>query len=278
MDWLHVVILGVIEGLTEFLPISSTAHLTIAERLFGIPLLDPGITAFTAVIQLGSILAAVAYFRFDIARIVIAWSRGLLRPDLRDYPEYRMGWNVVIGSVPIAILGLGLRGVIEGPFRNLWVVVIGLLGWSLVMWLADRLGKATRGETSTTWLDAVVIGFVQCFALIPGVSRSGATISAGLLRGMDRVSATRISFLLGIPALIAAGGWEAVTQAGHISDTVGWLPALIGIVVAFIVGYLSIAWLLSFVSRNTFTAFIVYRVSLGLLLAGLIVTGVVPPS
>jgi undecaprenyl-diphosphatase len=278
MDWLHVVILGVIEGLTEFLPISSTAHLTIAERLFGIPLLDPGITAFTAVIQLGSILAAVVYFRFDIARIVIAWSRGLARPELRDYPEYHMGWNVVIGSVPIAILGLGLHSVIEGPFRNLWVVVIGLIGWSLVMWLADRRGKGNRGETSMTWLDAVVIGLVQCFALIPGVSRSGATISAGLLRGMDRVSATRISFLLGIPALLAAGGWEAVTQAGHISATVGWLPALVGIVVAFVVGYLSIAWLLSFVSRNTFTAFIVYRVGLGLLLAGLIVAGVVPPS
>jgi len=278
MDWLHVVILGVIEGLTEFLPISSTAHLTIAERLFGIPLLDPGITAFTAVIQLGSILAAVVYFRFDIARIVIAWSRGLARPELRDYPEYHMGWNVVIGSVPIAILGLGLHSVIEGPFRNLWVVVIGLIGWSLVMWLADRRGKGNRGETSMTWLDAVVIGLVQCFALIPGVSRSGATISAGLLRGMDRVSATRISFLLGIPALLAAGGWEAVTQAGHISATVGWLPALVGIVVAYVVGYLSIAWLLSFVSRNTFTAFIVYRVGLGLLLAGLIVAGVVPPS
>ena len=278
MDWLHVVILGVIEGLTEFLPISSTAHLTIAERLFGIPLLDPGITAFTAVIQLGSILAAVVYFRFDIARIVIAWSRGLARPELRDYPEYHMGWNVVIGSVPIAILGLGLHSVIEGPFRNLWVVVIGLMGWSLVMWLADRRGKGNRGETSMTWLDAVVIGLVQCFALIPGVSRSGATISAGLLRGMDRVSATRISFLLGIPALLAAGGWEAVTQAGHISATVGWLPALVGIVVAYVVGYLSIAWLLSFVSRNTFTAFIVYRVGLGLLLAGLIVAGVVPPS
>jgi len=278
MDWLHVVILGVIEGLTEFLPISSTAHLTIAERLFVIPLLDPGITAFTAVIQLGSILAAVVYFRFDIARIVIAWSRGLVRPELRDYPEYHMGWNVVIGSVPIAILGLGLHSVIEGPFRNLWVVVIGLMGWSLVMWLADRRVKGTRGETSMTWLDAVVIGLVQCFALIPGVSRSGATISAGLHRGMDRVSATRISFLLGIPALLAAGGWEAVTQAGHISATVGWLPALVGIVVAYVVGYLSIAWLLSFVSRNTFTAFIVYRVGLGLLLAGLIVAGVVPPS
>jgi undecaprenyl-diphosphatase len=189
-----------------------------------------------------------------------------------------MGWNVIIGSVPIAILGLGLRGMIEGPFRNLWVIVAGLLGWSLVMWLADRLGKATRGETSTTWLDAAVIGFVQSFALIPGVSRSGATISAGLLRGMDRVSATRVSFLLGIPALLAAGGWEAVTQAAHISATVGWLPAIVGIVVAFIVGYLSIAWLLNFVSDNTFTVFIVYRISLGLLLAGLIVTGVVPST
>jgi undecaprenyl-diphosphatase len=278
MDWLHVVILGVIEGLTEFLPISSTAHLTIAERLFGYPILDPGITAFTAVIQLGSILAAVAYFRFDIARIAIAWSRGLFRPDLRDYLEYQMGWNVIIGSIPIAILGLALRGLIEGPFRSLWVVVGGLLGWSVVMWLADRLGKAARGESSMTWIDAAVIGFVQCFALIPGVSRSGATISAGLLRGMDRVSATRISFLLGIPALIAAGGWEAVTQAANISAKVGWLPAIVGVVVAFIVGYASIAWLLRFVSRNTFTVFILYRVGLGLLLAGLILTGVIPAT
>lgn len=278
MDWLQVLILGVIEGLTEFLPISSTGHLTIAERLFGYPILDPGITAFTAVIQLGSILAAVAYFRFDIARIAIAWSRGLLRPDLRDYPEYRMGWNVIIGSVPIAILGLTLRGLIEGPFRNLWVIVGGLLCWSLVMWLADRTGTATRGETSTTWIDAAVIGLVQCFALIPGVSRSGATISAGLLRGMDRVSATRISFLLGIPALIAASGWEAITHAASISATVGWLPTIVGILVAFIVGYISIAWLLQFVSRNTFTVFILYRLALGALLAGLLVTGTIPAT
>jgi undecaprenyl-diphosphatase len=146
------------------------------------------------------------------------------------------------------------------------------------MWLADSVAKATRGETSTNWVDAVLIGLVQCFALIPGVSRSGATISAGLLRGMDRVSATRISFLLGIPALLAAGGWEAVTQAGQISATVGWLPALIGTVVAFIVGYLSIAWLLRFVSHNTFTVFILYRVALGLALGGLIIAGVVPAS
>ncbi|HEY3407020.1 MAG TPA: undecaprenyl-diphosphate phosphatase, partial [Propionicimonas sp.] len=131
MDWLHVIILGVIEGLTEFLPISSTAHLTIAERLLGYPILDPGITAFTAVIQLGAILAAVAYFRFDIARIAAAWSAGLFRPKLRDYPEYRMGWNVIIGSIPIAVLGLALRSLIEGPFRNLWIIVAGLLGWSV---------------------------------------------------------------------------------------------------------------------------------------------------
>jgi len=278
MDWLHVIVLGVIEGLTEFLPISSTAHLTIAERLLGYPILDPGITAFTAVIQLGAILAAVAYFRFDIARIAIAWSRGLFRPKLRDYPEYRMGWNVIIGSIPIAILGLALRSLIEGPFRNLWVIVAGLLGWSVIMWIADRLGKATRGESSMTWIDAAVIGLVQCFALIPGVSRSGATISAGLLRGMDRFSATRISFLLGIPALLAAGGWEAVTQAAHISTTVGWLPAIVGIVVSFLVGYISIAWLLQFVYSNTFTVFILYRVGLGLLLAGLLLAGAIPST
>jgi undecaprenyl-diphosphatase len=275
VNWLHAVLLGIIEGLTEFLPISSTGHMTIAERLLGYRIDDPGITAFTAVIQLGSILAAVGYFRRDIAGIARGWFAGLARPDAREDPGYRMGWNVILGSVPIAVAGLAARGSIEGPLRNLWVVVGGLLGWSVVMWIADRAGRADRGENAVSRTDALVIGVVQCFSLVPGVSRSGATISAGLLRGIDRVSATRVSFFLGIPALLAAGGLEAVTQAGQISSTVGWPPVLLGIAVAFAAGYASIAWLLRFVAHHTFTAFIVYRVLAALALAGLLVTGVV---
>jgi len=275
MDWLHAIILGIVEGVTEFLPISSTGHLTIVEKLLGYQIDDPGLTAFTAVIQIGAILAAVIYFWKDIVRLATGWFRGVANAAHRDDPDYRMGWSVIIGSVPIAVVGLALQDVIEGPFRSLWVVVGGLIGWSVVLWLADRRGTLSRGEDSVTWQDALVIGSVQSFALIPGVSRSGATISAALLRGIDRVTATRLSFFFGIPALAAAGAMQAVTQAGNIASTVGWGPVVVGAVVSFVVGYASIAWLLRFVASNTFTGFVVYRVALGLLIAGLLVAGVV---
>jgi len=275
MDWLHAIILGIVEGVTEFLPISSTGHLTIVEKLLGYQIDDPGLTAFTAVIQIGAILAAVIYFWKDIVRLATGWFRGVANAAHRDDPDYRMGWSVIIGSVPIAGVGLALQDVIEGPFRSLWVVVGGLIGWSVVLWLADRRGTLSRGEDSVTWQDALVIGSVQSFALIPGVSRSGATISAALLRGIDRVTATRLSFFFGIPALAAAGAMQAVTQAGNIASTVGWGPVVVGAVVSFVVGYASIAWLLRFVASNTFTGFVVYRVALGLLIAGLLVAGVV---
>lgn len=275
MHWLHAVILGIVEGITEFLPISSTGHLTIVEKLLGYQIDDPGITAFTAIIQIGAILAAVLYFWGDIARLATAWFRGLGNPQARAHPDYRMGWNVIIGSLPIAVVGLALKDAIEGPFRNMWVVVGGLLVWSLVLWLADRAARADRGEGSVTWRDALIIGAVQCFALVPGVSRSGATISAALLRGIDRVTATRLSFFFGIPALAAAGALQAVTEAGNISSTVGWGPVAIGTVVSFAVGYASIAWLLRFVASNRFTAFVVYRVAVGAVIAGLLLTGVV---
>ena len=274
MDWLHAIILGIVEGVTEFLPISSTGHLTIVEKLLGYQIDDPGLTAFTAVIQIGAILAAVIYFWKDIVRLATGWFRGVANAAHRDDPDYRMGWNVIIGSVPIAVVGLALQDVIEGPFRSLWVVVGGLIGWSVVLWLADRRGTLSRGEDSVTWQDALVIGSVQSFALIPGVSRSGATISAALLRGIDRVTATRPSCIFGNPALAAAGAMQAVTQAGNIASTVGWGPVVVGAVVSFVVGYASIAWLLRFVASNTFTGFVVYRVALGLLIAGLLVAGV----
>ena len=278
MSWFHAILLGIIEGLTEFLPVASTGHITIAEQLLGYPVSSPEITAFTAVIQLGSILAAVVFFRTDIVRIARGWIRGISDADARTSPDYRMGWNVIIGSIPIAVVGIAAKSLIEGPLRNLWVVVIGLIGWSAVMWLADRRTAAPgRWENSVNLVDAVFVGVVQCCSLIPGVSRAGATISAGLLRGLDRPTATRFSFFMGIPALVVAAGLEAVSQASTISATIGWGPVLVGIVVAFLTGYASIAWLLRFVSRHTFTAFIIYRIAAAAVLiwlrAGIVAAG-----
>lgn len=262
MDLFHAIILGIVEGITEFLPISSTGHLTIVETLLGYQVDAVSMTAFTAVVQVGAIAAAIVYFWSDVVRIVSGWWRGLRHPTQRNH-DYMMGWYVIIGSAPIAGVGLLLKPVIETTFRGLWAVAFGLIIWSVVMFVADRAAKQTRSERDMTWKDAALMGAVQCFALIPGVSRSGATISAGLFRGIDRVSATRLSFFLGVPALLAAGGFQAATHATQITTHVGWGAMSAGIVASFIVGYASIAWLLKFVSRNTFTPFIVYRLALG---------------
>lgn len=275
MDWLHAVVLGAVEGVTEFLPVSSTGHVTIVEKLFGYTINTPEMTAFTAVIQIGAIAAAVMYFRKDIIRVAGAWLSGLINAKKRSSFDYRLGWYVIIGSIPVAIAGLVLKHNIETVFRSLWFVVAGLLIWSVVLWVADYVGKETRKEKDITWKDALIIGLVQCFALIPGVSRSGATISAGLLRGIDRVAATRLSFFLGIPALVAAGALESVTQAKHISAGIGWTPTIIATIVAFVVGYAAIAWLIKFISNHTFSVFIWYRVVVALVIAVLIMTGVI---
>lgn len=274
MELLHAIILGIVEGVTEFLPISSTGHLTITEKLLGYQVNAAGITAFTAVVQIGAIAAAVLYFWKDIVRIVTAWLAGLFDAEKRREADYRMGWFVVIGSIPVAVVGLLLKHTIETTFRGLWVVAVGLILWSAVMYAADRYGRETRNEKDLTWKDGLFMGAIQCFSLIPGVSRSGATISAGLFRDIDRVTATRMSFFLGIPALAAAGGLEAVTQAKNISLHVGWTPTILGIVVSFIVGYFSIAWLLKFVSHHNFTPFVIYRVGLGAAIVVLLLNGV----
>src|SRR3954471_7146631 len=198
-------LLGVVEGITEFLPISSTGHLTIVEGLLDIKTDSDQVTAFTAVIQMGAILAAVLFFRRDIIRIVSAFVRGLGSAEARQEFDWRLAISVIVGSIPIAVVGLALRSVIEGPLRNLWVVAAALVLWCPVLIVAERRASQARHEEDITYRDAIFIGLIQCMALIPGVSRSGATISAGLLRGIDRVTATRMSFLLGIPALFAAG-------------------------------------------------------------------------
>lgn len=272
MDWWHAIILGVIEGITEFLPVSSTGHLTIAEKLMGYQIDTPSITAFTAVIQIGAIAAAVLYFKDDIIRVAKAWVSGLFYSKAREQHDYKFGWAIILGSVPIAIVGIAFKSEIETTLRSLWYVAATLILWSLVMWYADRHASEKLKEKSVGWKDTLKIGMAQCIALIPGVSRSGATISAGLLLGFDRVTATRLSFFLGIPALLAAGLLEASTQAKHIGDGVGWGPTIIAIVASFVVGYASIAWLLRYVSKNDFTAFVIYRIVLGCVLIALLAT------
>ncbi len=273
MGIIEAIVLGVLEGVTEFLPVSSTGHLTIAEKLFGLSINSAGVTAFTAIIQLGATAATLIYFRQDIWRIVTGWLRGLVNAKDRSSQDYTFGWAVIIGSIPIAVVGLAFKDQIEHNLRSLWIVAIALIVWSGVMWLADRTARQDRHEKDTTWRDTLVIGLAQCLALIPGVSRSGATLSAGLLRGFDRVAVTRLSFFLGIPALLAAGLLEAVTRASDIGQGVGWTATIIGILTTFVVAYAAIAWLLKFIAHHSYTVFIVYRLGLGLVLIVLLATG-----
>jgi len=269
---LDAIILGIVEGLTEFLPVSSTAHLTIAEKLLGKGIDSDAVTAFTAVIQVGAIVAVLIYFREDIMKLLSALFGGFGNEERRRTdPNWRFVWLIAIGSVPIGIAGLAFKDVIEGPLRNLWVVAVALIGWSALMVYAERAPRQDRGEPQLRPKDVIVIGLVQCLALIPGVSRSGATISAGLLRGLDRVTATRMSFFLAIPALTAAGLLELPSSLGQ---GVGAAPTIVGTLVSFVVAYASIAWLLRFVAHHSIAQFVPYRVALGLtVIAVLAVTG-----
>ena len=260
MNLLEAVILGIVEGLTEFLPVSSTGHLTITEGLLGLDVDSTSITAFTAVIQTGAIVAVLVYFRQDILRLLGAVVRGTGSAEVRRGPDWREAWYVAAGSIPIGIVGLALKDFIEGPLRSLWVVGVALIAWSGVMIWAERNARMVHSETEMSLRDVLIIGMVQCVALVPGVSRSAATISAGLVRGLDRVSATRLSFLLAIPALTAAGALELKDALGA---GVGVGPTVVGTVVSFFVAYATIAWLLRFVAHNPITWFVPYRVALG---------------
>ncbi len=276
MGIIEAIILGAVEGLTEFLPVSSTGHLTVAEKLFGHHIDNPDITAFTAIIQVGAVLATLLYFRQDIRRIVAAWLRGVLQADARQNSDYRFGWAIIIGTMPVAVAGLLFKDQVEGPLRNLWVVAVALLAWSGVMWYADRhAAKRGRSEKAVTIKDTAVIGLVQCLALIPGVSRSGATISAGLLKGFNRLEATRLSFFLAIPALVAAALFEAAQQFSNISQGVGWGPTIVATITTFVVAYASIAWLLKYVARHSFGVFINYRIVASLALIILLAAGTI---
>ena len=283
MNWLHAVLLGIVEGITEFLPVSSTGHLNIVEKLLGYEINSAGMTAFTAVIQVGAILAAIIYFWADIVRIITAWFRGIKarfkgldNQQARQNPDYTLGWGIILGSIPVAAVGLLFKDFIEGPVRSLWVIAGALILWSGAMWMADRQQNLAKGMKDVTVKDALIIGAFQALSpVFPGISRSGATISAGLFLKFDRVTATRLSFYMGIPSLVAAGLLEAATEASTISNTVGWTPTIIATVVSGIVAYATIAWLLRFVSSNKFTSFLVYRVLLGLVIIALVSAGTI---
>ncbi len=262
----HAIILGVIEGITEFLPISSTGHLTIAEKMLGYSISDSSITAFTAIIQSGAVLATVVYFWKDISRVLMAWIRGLFVNKYRKNSDYKYGWAIIIGSIPIAIVGILFKDEIETVLRSLWFVAIALILWSLVMWWADKKAKQNLHEEDITWRDTLAVGIAQCLALIPGVSRSGATMSVGLLRNFDRVAVTKLSFFLSIPALSAAGILQIISKHSAIGASVGWTATIIATLISFVVAYISVAWLLKFVAKHDYSVFIWYRVIVGVLL------------
>jgi undecaprenyl-diphosphatase len=266
----QAIVLGIVQGLTEFLPVSSTAHLRIVPAFLGWP--DPG-AAFTAVVQLGTMAAVLLYFRADLWRIARTWFASLRRPDLRSELDARMGWYIGLGTVPIAIFGFIFRDQIESGGRNLYLIGTTLIVLGFVLLWADRVGRRNRELDRIQARDATVIGFAQAAALVPGVSRSGATISAGLFRGFDRESAARYSFLLSVPAVVLSGLFEA-RKIGE-SGGAAVLPTVLATVLAFIVGYASIAWLLRYLVRHSVAVFVAYRVILGSLVLTLTAAGLI---
>ena len=273
MTWLQTIVLGAIQGATEFLPISSSGHLRIfSELLFGN---DAG-ASFTAVTQLGTEAAVLLYFAKDIGRIAAAWFRGLFNPVLRKNLDYRMGWYVIIGTIPVGVLGLLFKDQIRTGARNLWLIATMLIVFAGVIALAEYVGSKTRPIEKLNMRDGLIMGGAQALALIPGVSRSGGTISAGLFLGLTREAAARYSFLLAIPAVLASGLFslpDAFEPVGEGLAASG-VQLLIATLIAFAIGYASIAWLLKFVVNHSMYWFVGYRVLLGLLVLGLLAGGV----
>ncbi len=269
-DFLQALVLGTLQGLTEFLPISSSAHLRIFPELFGWG--DPG-AAFTAVIQIGTEVAVLLYFWRDIWRIARTWLVSLVKPEYRGHLDARMGWYIIVGSIPIGILGVTFKDTIETSFRNLWLIGTTLIVLGLILGVADRFGGTRKAIKHLTLRDAVLMGLAQACALIPGVSRSGATISMGRFLGYERAAATRYAFLLAIPAVVAAGLFELPEiQTGD--NLYGWGPTIVATIVSFVVGYAAIAWLLRYISTHSFAPFVIYRVLLGSGVLVLVAAGV----
>jgi undecaprenyl-diphosphatase len=271
VGWVEAVVLGLVQGLTEFLPISSSAHLRVVGSVFGWD--DPG-AAFTAITQIGTELAVLLYFRHDIWSIIRTWVLSLRDRELRAEPDARMGWLIIIGSVPIVVLGLLFQDAIETTFRDLRIIAIALVVFSLVLYFADRIGSKQRQLSDLTVRHGILYGLAQAAALVPGVSRSGGTITMGLFLGYSRAAAARYSFLLAIPAVLGSGFFQAYESIG---GGVDWGPTIVATVIAFGVGLAVIAWLLRYLERGTFTPFVVYRVVLGLALLAAVGAGLLTP-
>jgi undecaprenyl-diphosphatase len=273
LDLFQAIVLGLVQGLTEFLPISSSGHLRIVPAFAGWE--DPG-AAFTAVIQLGTMAAVVLYFRNDLIRIARAWLRSLRDPSARSELEARLGWYLIVGTVPIVIFGVAFSRQIENGARDLYLIGTTLILLGIVLLVAEKVSRRERDLTTITRRDAIVVGFAQALALIPGVSRSSATITAGLFLGMDRVSAARFSFLLSIPAVVLSGIYELRDVVdGSAAGAVGLGPTAVATVFAFISGYASIALLLRFLTTHTTAVFVAYRVLLGAAVLVLAATGTI---
>jgi len=277
MTLLQAIVLGIVQGLTEFLPISSTAHLRIVPALFGWHFSyvhgssDPG-SSFSAIIQLGTTAAIVIYFWRELLHVTVAWLRGIYDRDVRGSLEYKLGWYLILATIPIGLAGLIFSHQIETGARNLWIISSALIGLALVLFWAERVGTRTREEEEINGKDALAVGAAQTLSLIPGSSRSGTTITAGLFRGLTREAAARFSFLLSIPAVVLSGLYELkdVGKGGPGAGLTG-----VAVVFAFIVGLASIHWLMRWLANHSTMIFIYYRVALGVLLIVLLSTGVI---
>jgi len=270
---LEAIVLGIVQGLSEFLPISSTAHLRIVPAVLGWG--DPG-AAFTAVTQLGTIAAVLIYFRADLWRISRAWLGSLRSPRGDHGIDARLGWYIIAGTVPIAVLGLLLEDQIETSARSLYVIAAALIAFSAVMTLSERVATQHRNVDSIRLRDGVLLGFAQALALVPGISRSGATIAAGLFLGLDRAGAARFSFLLSIPAIVLSGVFQLLSiLGGPEAGETAFVPLLLATVLAFVSGYLSIAFLLRFLVSHSVNVFVGYRVVLGVIVVVLVSTGLI---
>src|SRR3977135_3607811 len=281
MNFINALILGFVQGLTEFLPISSSAHIRIVGELLGTGA-DPG-ARFTAIIQLGTETAVLIYFWKDIVRIVSRWFRSLFGRVPRDDPDARMGWLVIVGTIPIVVLGLLFQNQIETTLRSLWIVAATMIIFGILLGIADAVGAKTRRLKELTWGHGIIFGFAQALALIPGVSRSGGTITAGLFMGSQRRAAARYSFLLALPAVFGSGLFQlyksikdpCVAGATNCTPEVfGPLETAAATVVAFAVGLVVIAVFMGYISRRSFLPFVIYRIVLGVLLIVLLTTGV----
>lgn len=273
MGWIEAAILGIVQGLTEFLPISSSAHLRITAALAGWG--DPG-AAFTAVTQIGTELAVVIYFAGKIGRILRAWFFSLYKPEYRHDPEARMGWLIIVGSLPIVVLGLLFQDQIRSVFRDLRLIAMVLIVFGIILWLADRYGRQDRDLDHLTVPHGLGFGLAQAMALIPGVSRSGGTITAGRLLGYRRADAAEYAFLLAVPAVVGSGIYE-LSEIGN-GNSPEWGPTLLATVIAFAVGYFVIAWLMAYIKRGSFAPFVIYRIALGIFLLVLVFTGTLDPE